>query len=260
MSELSREELYDFLEAKHNQYNRPDYIQSDPIQIPHRFSKTKDIEIAAFLTAAIAWGKRSLIIRSAEKMLDAMGNNPYEFVVNYSENDKARAERVGHRTFKPEDFDFFMRALQNINRNYGGLQKVFSDGFQKEQSAFGAIQHFRSVFVQTEHSARSEKHIANPAKNSAAKRINMFLMWMVRNDNRDVHFGLWDAIPVSDLIIPMDIHCGNTARTLGLLSRKQNDRKAAEQLTQTLKTFDAKDPVKYDFALFGAGVFEGFGK
>jgi uncharacterized protein (TIGR02757 family) len=260
MSELSREELYDFLEAKYNAYNCPDFIQTDPIQIPHQFSKTEDIEITAFLTAAIAWGKRSMIIRSADKMIEAMGNNPHEFVLNYSKADQYRSERVGHRTFKPEDFDFFIRALQNIYTNYGGLQNVFSKAFEKEQSVFGAIQEFRKIFMQTEHVLRSEKHIANPAKNSAAKRLNMFLMWMIRNDNRGVHFGLWNDIPASDLIIPMDVHCGNTARTLGLISRKQNDRKAAEQLTHELKKFDAEDPVKYDFALFGAGVFEGFGK
>jgi uncharacterized protein (TIGR02757 family) len=260
MSELSREELYDFLEAKHDEYNRPGFIQTDPIQIPHRFSKKEDIEISAFLTSAIAWGKRGMIIRSADTMLKAMGNNPHEFVLNYSEDDRLRAERVGHRTFKSEDFDFFIRALQNIYIRYGGLQKVFSDAFKEKRNMFDAIQGFRKIFLQAEHAPRSEKHIANPAKNSAAKRLNMFLMWMVRNDNRGVHFGLWNKIPSSDLIIPMDVHCGNTARALGLLSRKQNDRKAAEQLTHILKTFDSKDPVKYDFALFGAGVFEGFGK
>lgn len=257
---LTREELYDFLEAKHAQYNRPDFVQSDPIQIPHSYSKAEDIEISGFLTASIAWGNRKMIIRSARKMTEAMGDSPHEFVMNYSEEDKTRISGVGHRTFKPEDFDFFLRSLQMIYRRKGGLRAIFIEAFKETGSVFDAIAHFREVFLQSQHALRSEKHLANPQKNSAAKRINMFLMWMVRRDKRGVHFGLWDEIPPSALIIPMDVHCGNTARTLGLLSRKQNDRKAAEELTQELKTFDPNDPVKYDFALFGAGVFEGFGR
>ncbi len=258
---LNKEELYEFLEAKYNQYNKPVFIETDPIQIPHSYHKTEDIEISAFLTASIAWGKRKMIIRNSLRMLEAMGENPYEFILNYSEEkDYKRITEVKHRTFKPEDFNFFLIALRNIYQNHGGLEKVFTEGFKKTNSVFGAINHFRTIFMQTPHAQRSEKHVANPLKNSAAKRINMFLMWLVRNDKRGVHFGLWNGIPSSELIIPMDVHCGNTARALGLLQRKQNDRKAAEELTQMLKKFDHNDPVKYDFALFGAGVFEGFGK
>ena len=259
-SMLSKQEINDFLEAKHDQYNRPSFIETDPIQIPHNFSKTEDIEIMAFLTASIAWGKRKMIIRNANNMAEVMWNNPHEFVMNYSEKDRVRADRVGHRTFKPADFDFFMRALKYIYNKHGGLQSVFTEGFKKEHSVFTAIQYFRDIFMNADHEQRSEKHIANPIKKSAAKRINMFLMWMVRKDKRGVHFGLWDNIPMSELIIPMDVHCGNTARALGLITRKQNDLKAAEQLTAELKMFDPNDPVKYDFALFGSGVFEDFGK
>ncbi len=255
---LSKAELHDFLETKYNQYNNPDFIKTDPIQIPHAFAKQSDIEISAFITATIAWGKREMIIRNANKITQAMGNSPYEFTVNYSDNDFKYIANTGHRTFKPEDLHFFLKALQDIYLNHGGLQKIFYQGFQETQNIFDTITLFRDIFLETPHQQRSEKHIANPKKNSAAKRINMFLMWMVRNDKRGVHFGLWDKIPTSALIIPMDVHCGNTARMLNLITRKQNDRKSATQLTENLKEFDPNDPVKYDFALFGTGIFENF--
>lgn len=257
---LEFNELKDFLEIKVQQYNRPSFVDSDPIQIPHSFTKKEDIEISAFLTAAIAWGKRSIIIQNARRMTEAMGNSPYDFVMNYSGSDKQRFQHIKHRTFNPQDLDFFIRAFKNIYSNHGGLETLFSEGFKKEQSVYGAISRFRSVFMQSDHENRSEKHVANPIKKSAAKRINMFLMWMCRHDTKGVHFGLWNCIPPSELIIPLDVHTGNTSRTLGLLHRKANDRKSAELLTTTLKQFDAKDPVKYDFALFGTGVFEQFGK
>ncbi|RLD49524.1 MAG: TIGR02757 family protein [Bacteroidetes bacterium] len=250
-------EIKEFLEEKHDLYNQVSFIDSDPIQIPHLFSRKEDIEIAGFLTSSIAWGNRKMIIRNARKIIAFMQNNPYEFLLN--ENIcLSDVQNIGHRTFKPEDFLFFLQSLKNIYENHGGLEDVFTKGYKNENSVFSAITYFRNIFFELPHLQRTEKHIANVMKNSAAKRINMFLMWMVRKDNRGVHFGLWDKISPADLIIPLDIHTGNTARSLELLTRKQNDRKAAEELTNNLKKFEPEDPVKYDFALFGLGVFEGF--
>ena len=250
-------EIKEFLEEKHDLYNQASFIDSDPIQIPHLFSRKEDIEIAGFLTSSIAWGNRKMIIRNARKIIAFMQNNPYEFLLN--ENIcLSDVQNIGHRTFKPEDFLFFLQSLKNIYENHGGLEDVFTKGYKNENSVFSAITYFRNIFFELPHLQRTEKHIANVMKNSAAKRINMFLMWMVRKDNRGVHFGLWDKISPADLIIPLDIHTGNTARSLELLTRKQNDRKAAEELTNNLKKFEPEDPVKYDFALFGLGVFEGF--
>ncbi len=250
-------DLKEFLEEKYNLYNRPSFIESDPIQIPHQFTKKEDIEISAFLTSTIAWGKRSMIIKNAEKMTAFMQNNPYEFLLNEKIN-LSDVQKIGHRTFKPEDFLFFLKSLKNIYLKYGGLEEIFTKGYEIDNSVFSTIHYFRTIFFELQHEQRTEKHIANVVKDSAAKRINLFLMWMIRKDNRGVHFGIWNKIPVSKLMIPLDVHSGNTARALGLLGRKQNDKKAVKELTEKLKEFDSDDPVKYDFALFGAGVFEGF--
>ncbi len=257
---MTQTELKEFLDIKYELYNTPKFIESDPIQIPHKFTKKEDIEIAAFLSSEIAWGKRVMIIRNANKLMQILNNNPHEFILNATTSDFDKAFKGGHRTFKGEDFKFFMQSLQNIYRNYGGLEEVFNTGYFKDNTIFSAISHFRNVFFELEHLQRTEKHIANVNKKSAAKRINMFLMWMVRNDKRGVHFGLWNKIPASALKIPLDVHSGNTARALKLLTRTQNDWKAVTELTSNLSKFDANDPVKYDFALFGLGVFEGFGR
>ncbi|MCF6185210.1 MAG: TIGR02757 family protein, partial [Bacteroidales bacterium] len=228
---LNKSELEEFLNEKYDLYNRPSFIESDPIQIPHQYTKKEDIEISAFLTSIIAWGKRSMIIKNAESMMQVLQNNPFEFIINGSDKDFKNNSFIGHRTFKPVDFYFFLKSLQNIYKNYGGLENAFTEGFDKEKTVFSAIKYFREVFFELPHEQRTEKHIANVLKNSAAKRINMFLMWMVRKDNRGVHFGIWNKIPVSELVMPLDVHSGNTARVLGLLTRKQNDRKAAKELT-----------------------------
>ncbi len=257
---LNKTELETFLNEKYDLYSRPSFIESDPIQIPHQYTKKEDIETSAFLTSTIAWGKRSMIIKNAESMMQVLQNNPFEFIINGSDKDFKNLAFKGHRTFKPVDFYFFLKSLKNIYKNHSGLENVFTEGFNKERTVFSAIKYFREIFFELPHEQRTEKHIANVLKNSAAKRINMFLMWMVRNNKRGVHFGIWKDIPAEKLIMPVDIHSGNTARALGLLTRKQNDRKAAEELTDNLKEFDKTDPVKYDFALFGTGIFEGFGK
>ncbi len=257
MKSLSDSELKDFLDTKYKQYNCIDFIDTDPIQIPHMFSKNEDIEISAFLSASIAWGKRSIIIRNAKKIVRAMDNAPYDFIMNAQKNDLKVFSGIKHRTFNETDLEYFIISLQNIYKNHGGLKNVFRS--PENNSIKEILINFRKVFFELPFPQRTQKHIANIEKKSAAKRINMFLMWMVRNDNSKVHFGIWKHISKSILCMPLDIHSGNTARKLGLLNRKQNDWKAVEELTNNLKKFDKNDPVKYDFALFGLGVFEKFG-
>ena len=257
---ISPEEIKAFLNEKHDLYNCPAFIESDPIQIPHTFTKKEDVEIVAFLTSTIAWGNRKMIIRNAERLADLLQQNPHEFIINATEDEFEKALMFKHRTFQGIDFKYFLQSLQNIYRNHKGPEAVFTKGYRINDTMFSAISYFRQIFFELPHEQRTEKHIANVLKKSAAKRINLFLMWMVRNDNRGVHFGLWKQIPASDLMLPIDVHSGNTARVLGLLNRKQNDWQAVEEITNKLKEFDINDPVKYDFALFGLGVFEKFGK
>jgi uncharacterized protein (TIGR02757 family) len=254
--ELSHQELHDFLEAKYRQYNRPEFIESDPISVPHRFTRKEDIEIAAFLTASISWGNRVSILKDAEKLMGMMDDDPCEFILHSGPEETRRFESFYHRTFNGTDCIFFLSSLRNIYQNHQGLESLFiSDDITGIK---GALCRFRSIFLETGHLHRSEKHVADPSKGASAKRLLMFLRWMVRDDNRGVDFGLWKKIPTSLLMCPLDVHSGNVARKLGLLGRKQNDWRAVEELTSTLRQFDPSDPVKYDFALFGLGVFEHF--
>lgn len=256
---MTRAELKEFLDEKVLQYNQKSFIESDPIQIPHRYSLKEDIEISAFFAATFAWGNRKMIINKTNDLMDRMGNSPFDFVMNYSEKEFAHLESFKHRTINSEDLHFFLSALQNIYKSHGGLEKTFK--FNKsDKTSFQAIEHFRNIFLSTPHLKRSEKHLSSPAKNSASKRINMFLRWMVRKDPSGVDFGLWKNAESSQLICPLDVHSGNVARKLLMIERKQNDWKAALELNSVLKELDSKDPVKYDFALFGLGVFEGFSK
>ncbi len=250
-------ELKKFLDDKVIEYNNSKFIESDPIQIPHLFSLKEDIEISAFLTSTIAWGKRQMIIRNANRMMEIMGNSPYDFVLNHSENDLKQSTLIVHRTFNGIDFSFFMKSLQNIYQNHGGLENVFSQ-FPDDESNKQTIHHFKKVFFEIPHPQRTTKHVSDPMKGSASKRLNMYLRWMVRNDNSGVDFGIWKDIPMSKLSCPLDVHSGNVARKLGLLTRKQNDWKALEALDSSLRKLDPNDPVKYDFALFGLGIFEKF--
>jgi len=254
---MKKIDLKEFLDAKVLEYNQPNFIESDPIQIPHQFTLKEDIEISAFLTATIAWGKRKMIINNANKILNYMGNSPYDFIMHHTDNHLNKIEGSIHRTFNTIDFQFFIKSLQNIYKNHQGLESVFSKYAQKE-TLQPAIHEFKKVFFEIEHPNRTQKHISDPLKNSAAKRINMFLRWMVRNDNTGVDFGLWKTLSPSQLSCPLDVHSGNVARKLGLVNRKQNDAKALFELDSSLRKMDVKDPVKYDFALFGLGVFESF--
>jgi uncharacterized protein (TIGR02757 family) len=253
---MNKSELKEFLDEKVIQYNNFDFIESDPIQIPHLYSLKEDIEIAGFLSATIAWGNRKMIINNAKKLMDLMGNSPYDFVMNHAEEHLESLDNFVHRTFNAIDAKTFIKALQHIYKNHEGLEAVFAKN-QEENSMQKSIHEFKKLFFEIEHLQRTQKHISDPFNNSAAKRINMYLRWMVRNDNK-VDFGIWKTIPTSKLSCPLDVHSGNVARKLGLLKRKQNDAKALAELDLSLRKLDKKDPVKYDFALFGLGVFEGF--
>lgn len=225
------------------------FVADDPISIPHRFVQKEDIEIAALLAALLAWGQRQQIIQKAGWLLQLMGHEPYRFAMEASEKDFADLQQFQYRTFNGCDAQSIVQAVAFIYRERGGLEAVFDDGFQNGD-AYEAIQYFREVMLSYPHDERSRKHLANPAAGSAAKRMNMFLRWMVRKDEMDIDFGLWKNIPTHKLICPLDLHSGRAARKLGLLQRTQNDRKAALQLTESLKQLDPQDPVKYDIALF----------
>ncbi len=254
---LSKQELKDFLDSKVVQYNNTKFIESDPIQIPHKFSKKEDIEIAGFLTATIAWGNRKSIINNANRLMDLSDSSPYDFVLNHTETDLERLIPFVHRTFNGQDCIQFIKSLQHIYKNHDGMESVFVK-HAEVNSLQTSIHHFKQYFFENEHLQRTQKHISDPLKNSAAKRINMFLRCMVRNDNAGVDFGIWESLSPAQLSCPLDVHSGNVARKLGLLNRKQNDAKALQELDSNLRKLDAKDPVKYDFALFGLGVFESF--
>lgn len=250
---LKFEELKIFLDEKADQYNNPDFIENDPIQIPHRFILKQDIEIAGFLAATISWGNRKTIIKSAEKMLDIMGNSPYDFVMNHSEKDlREIKDKSVHRTFNGEDFTYFIKQFGRIYSENESLEDLFKLN-HSEINFSHAIERFRVQFLGTE-KHRTHKHVSSPYKNSSTKRIIMFLRWMVRKDKHGVDFGIWENTDQKHLSIPLDVHTGNVSRKLGLISRTQNDWKTVEELDLVIRKFDENDPAKYDFALFGLGV------
>jgi len=254
----SPENIRSFLDLKVLTFNRTEFIKTDPIQIPAQFTTKENIEIAGFLSATIAWGQRPTIIRNALQMIGYMNNNPFEFLLNTPEDEWDIFINFKHRTFNGLDCLYFLKSLKNIYINHGGLEQVFTDGFQKGNSVFTALVHFRKVFFELDHERRTEKHVSAVERGAAAKRLNMYLRWLVRNDSSGVDFGLWKQIPQSALMLPLDVHTGNVSRKLGLLTRTQNDWRAVEEITDKLREFDPKDPVKYDFALFGLGVYEKF--
>ena len=254
---MNSSELKDFLDEKVVQYNTLDFIESDPVQIPHLFSQKEDIEIAGFLSATIAWGNRKMIIKNSHKMMDLMGNAPYDFVMSHTDNDLKRLDTFVHRTFNGQDFASFIKSIQNIYENHNGLESVYAKN-QELKTMQNSISEFKKTFFEIPHQYRTQKHISDPLNNSAAKRINMYLRWMVRQDTKGVDLGIWKSISPASLSCPLDVHSGNVARKLGMLTRKQNDGKALAELDMKLREFDANDPVKYDFALFGLGVFEKF--
>jgi len=254
---MNKKELKEFLDSKFALYNNQDFINDDPVKIPHLYTKKEDIEVAGFLAATISWGKRPMIIKNCLIMMDLINNAPFDFVMNHTESDLEKLANFKHRTFNGIDLQFFIKSLKNIYTNHKGLEHVFASNI-KDNSLQPAIHSFKKIFFEIDHPARTTKHVSDPFKGSAAKRINMFLRWMVRQDKLGVDLGIWKSISPAYLSCPLDVHTGNVGRKLGFISRKQNDAKALLELDTNLRALDANDPVKYDFALFGLGIFEGF--
>ncbi|REJ80447.1 MAG: TIGR02757 family protein [Bacteroidetes bacterium] len=253
---LNPTELKEFLDEKARQYNRPEFIESDPISIPHLFSKKEDIEISAFLTSIISWGQRKIIIRNARNLISLMDDSPHDFILQHTHQDLRRFSAFVHRTFLPSDCAFFIGALKQIYQK-DGLESYFQNLNSPEQTE-NSLTLFRNDFFGKRHPSRLRKHLPDPKAGSAAKRMNMFLRWMIRKDNHGVDFGIWQNNSSKHLLCPLDLHSGRVSRKLGLLIRTSNDWKAVLELTAKLREFDPEDPVKYDFALFGLGVFEKF--
>ena len=257
MGQLNNSELKEFLDVKVIQYNKPDFIESDPLQIPHCYSLKEDIEISGFLTATIAWGNRKSIINNAKRLMVLMDHAPHDFVMHHQTKDLERLKIFVHRTFNGLDCIQFIESLKHIYTHHNGLEGIFIR-YSEKDSLQASIHHLKQHFFEIDHLQRTQKHISDPLKKSAAKRINMFLRWMVRKDSNGVDFGIWNKISPSYLSCPLDVHSGRVARKLGMLKRTQNDHKAVIELDNKLRYLDSNDPVKYDFSLFGLGVFEGF--
>ncbi len=248
------ESIKELLEQLTDRFNNSDFIAEDPISIPHSFSAQQDIEIAGLLAATIAWGNRKAIVKSARRMMEYLDNAPYDFVMNHSQAELKGLESYVHRTFNGGDLIDFVRGVRGICQDYNSLGEYFQSRYMELGSIPAAISTFRRDFFECEHSPHCHKHLSSIDKGSACKRLNMYLRWMVRRDDRGVDFGLWREIPSSALYLPLDVHSGNVARHLGLLTRKQSDWRAVDEVTSALRQFDIDDPVKYDFALFGAGI------
>lgn len=250
--------LKDYLDAYVEKFNQPNFIENDPISIPHRFSTLQDIEITAFWTAMLAWGQRKTIINSANKLFALMDNAPHDFILNHQESDRKSFLEFKHRTFQPLDTLYFLEFLQQFYKSHTSLEDAFLISSNSNNNYVeNALKGFHNSFFSLENSPhRTRKHIATPQSKSTCKRLCMFLRWMVRKDEKGVDFGLWQRIPTSALMMPLDVHVERHARRLGLVERPQTDWQTVKELTETLKQFDPNDPVKYDFALFGMGVME----
>tara|TARA_B100001093_G_scaffold329949_1_gene314990 strand:+ start:6847 stop:7620 length:774 start_codon:yes stop_codon:yes gene_type:complete len=257
MVNFNNEELLSFLNFKSQQYESLAFIETDPILIPHQFNDQKDIEIMAFLMATIAWGNRNSIIKSGERLIDFFDNAPYDFIMNAKDTEINKLNSFVHRTFNGQDLICFVQNLKALYEEQNSLEFYFLSE-KKEKHLQFSISRFKSIFFSKVPLQRTFKHIADPLNKSAAKRINLFLRWMVRPNDKSVDFGIWKQIDKSLLSIPLDVHSGRVARKLKLLNRKQNDHLAVMELDKALRKLDPKDPVKFDFALFGLGVFEQF--
>lgn len=247
-------EIKDLLLSKALEYEHPNFIEQDPILIPHLFQQKEDIEIAAFFTAIIAWGNRASIIKSAKNILNIMGNAPHEFIMEHSAQDLILPASL-HRTFLAEDFKVFCTQLKIIYTQHQDLETFFGQKIIQEGMAKG-ISDFKQAFFGLQLNQRSAKHLSDPLKNSAAKRLVMFLRWMCRSNHKGVDFGIWSAIPTKDLFVPLDVHTATVARKLNLITRKQNDWKTLEELMVALRKIHPNDPASLDFALFGMGVYK----
>ena len=252
---MTQAELKEFLDEKVALYLRPDFINDDPISIPHQFEKKEDIEISAFLSATIAWGRRAMIMKNAKHMMQIMDNSPYDFITNAGDKEIQSSLNFCHRTFQGVDLHTFILALRNIYKNHHGLEACF---YTSKEDMSEGISNFKKIFFSIEHPQRSEKHISDPLRGSAAKRLIMFLRWMVRSNKEGVDFGIWKSLDPTQLSCPLDVHTANVGRKLGLIMRKANDWKTVKELDLHLRKFCPEDPAKYDFALFGLGVYEKF--
>lgn len=241
------------LDEAYDRFARPQFIQDDPIQVPRSFAQRPDAEVIGFLTATIAWGQRKTIIANAWKLVRLMDEAPHDFVMNASPAELKRMGDFVHRTFNGIDLQHFLRGIRHLYREHGGIEEAFlMDGRVGDMG--DAIARFKSRFFEPKHQPRTRKHVADPSKGSNAKRINMYLRWMVRPNDRGVDLGLWKRITPADLMVPLDVHTGRVGRELGLLKRTQDDWKSVVELTEQLRKLDPMDPVKYDIALFALGV------
>ncbi len=254
---MEREALYDLLERLWDRYDREEFIADDPIAVPHRFTSRDDREIAGFLAATIAWGSRPMIVRNGLRMMRFLDDAPCDFVRNASERELATLAPFVHRTFNGGDLIHFIRAIRAMYARHGGLGRFVEASYAATGDMRRVLAAFREEFFRTEHPARCGKHVSSIERGASCKRLCMYFRWMVRRDERGVDFGEWRTIPPAALYMPLDLHSGTMAHALGLLGRRQNDWRAVEELTAALRTFDAGDPVRYDFALFGAGI-DGF--
>lgn len=256
---MTRKEVKEYLDALCLKYNCAEFIDQDPVSVPHRYTRPEDVEIAGFLAATIAWGRRPLIVRNAMRMMELMDDAPYQYVTQSAASDWTTLMPFVHRTFNGGDFVYFVRALQYIYLSQGGLGGFFRASYRRHETLRAVLSEFWQLFFSPELEPRSAhtRHLSSVDKGAACKRLNMYLKWMVRSDRNGVDFGLWnDAIPSSALYLPLDVHTANTSRALGLLGRRQNDWRAVEEITSVLRDFDAADPVRYDYALFCAGIYK----
>ncbi|MBS1669377.1 MAG: TIGR02757 family protein [Bacteroidetes bacterium] len=255
---MNDNDLKKFLDKKVDEYNQPFFISSDPICIPHQFSKKQDIEIAGLFAALFAWGNRTTIINKSRELMQLMDNAPYEFCLQHQEQDLKKLLKFKHRTFNPTDLLYFIAFLRSHFTKHRSLETAFTIGMNKKEPTIekGLIAFYHYFFSLPDGPERTRKHIASPEKKSSCKRLNMFLRWMVRSDDKGVDFGIWKNIIPSQLVCPIDVHVARVAKRLHLLSAKQTDWQSALDLTQHLRNLDQQDPVKYDFALFGLGVVE----
>lgn len=250
---MKASEVKAFLDNQYDKYNRIDFIKNDPILIPHLYTKREDIEISGFFAATFAWGQRITIINKSKLFFSMMDDSPYDFICNASPSDLKPFKKFVHRTFNGDDAIFIIDRLQSIYQKYGGLENHFYSFHTKEHLP-ETLSKWKTDFLKEKPSHHCKKHFGNPLENSTAKRLLMYFRWMVRQDKRGVDFGIWKKFKPSELYIPLDVHTGNVSRMIGLLKREQNDWKSVEELTNALQLLDKKDPVKYDFALFGTGV------
>ncbi|SDM00161.1 TIGR02757 family protein [Catalinimonas alkaloidigena] len=259
---FSSPQLKAFLDAKADEYNTPRFIPHDPISLPHRFTKLQDIEIIGLWAAVLAWGQRPTILRKGAELIELMDGAPHDFVLHHQESDLKRFLQFRHRTFNATDTLYFLLFFQHHYRTHASLESAFSQFLSPDAPTVeAALVGFHRYFFRLEEAPdRTRKHIATPARNSACKRLNMFLRWMVRHDDRGVDFGLWRTITPAQLVCPCDLHVDRIARRLGLITRKQTDWKTALELTERLRSLDADDPCRYDFALFGLGIEERWGQ